>query len=150
MTKRVVGDVAGAPVSNANDRLGECDDEASKHNPQGGQVVKLRAPEWLCDAHDRAGDQKVETNETRTLPPLPDGHNVRLDDDQPHGPDPPHCAMRSTPAHLQPPSARQVPAASCSPPTIPLPLGVDLPVESRLLLSHVPSRIARSLLRHRG
>src|SRR3954447_11701524 len=48
-------------------------------------------------------DQKVETNEIRTLPPPPDGHNVRLDDDQPHGPDPPPCAMRSTPAHLQPP-----------------------------------------------
>jgi hypothetical protein len=98
-----------------NDRPGECDDEASKHNPQGGQVVKLRAPEWLCDAHERAGDRKVETNEIRTLPPPPDGHNVRLDDDQSHGPDPPRCTMRSTPAHLQPPSDRQVLAASCIP-----------------------------------
>ena len=60
-------------------------------------------------------DQKVETNEIRTLPPPPDGHNVRLDGDQPHGPDPPRCAVRSTPAHLRPPSDRQVPAASCIP-----------------------------------
>ena len=65
-------------------------------------------------------DQKVETNEIRTLPPPPDGHNVRLDDDQPHGPALSHAVDASTP----PASQRSPgPAASCTPDQ----LAVDLP-----------------------
>src|SRR5215217_517872 len=69
-----------------NDRPNEQRDEASKSSPRGGQKVKLRAPKWLCDAHRGRDDEKVETNEIRTLPTPPDDHNPPgLQDDRPHG-----------------------------------------------------------------
>src|SRR3954469_2554918 len=116
MTKRVVEDIAGVPVANAKRPPGRGRRRSIKTQPR-------KAVRWSSSGR-RSGyvmpttgrdDQKVETNEIRTLPPPPDGHNVRLDDDQQHGPDPPHCAGRSTPAHLRYPSDRPVPVASCIP-----------------------------------
>ena len=55
MTKRVVGDINRSAGLERKTTAWASATRSVKDNPQGGQVVKLRAPERLCDAQDRAG-----------------------------------------------------------------------------------------------